>query len=214
MQRTIFIGDVHGCYHELLTLIANLQLTAHDRVILLGDLINRGPYPEQVVRYVYEQGFACLRGNHEEDYSRHFHHPQLSLPLAYARLKRALPEPVHNWLINLPLYLDEPEYTAVHAGLHPIKPLHETERAFLLAVRNCDQYGKNIDRAANSPWYTYYKGTKKVFYGHWAAQGLTIRANTVGLDSGCVYGKMLSAYILETNEVVQVKAASAYVPVN
>lgn len=36
-----------------------------------------------------------------------------------------------------------------------------------------------------------------MIYGHWARKGLTIRNNTIGLDSGCVYGKFLSAFILE-----------------
>lgn len=37
-----------------------------------------------------------------------------------------------------------------------------------------------------------------------------IRDNTIGLDSGCVYGGELSAYILETAEIIQVSAKQAY----
>ncbi|MCB1321269.1 MAG: metallophosphoesterase, partial [Leptospiraceae bacterium] len=38
-HRTIFIGDVHGCLHELRQMIDRLQPTTEDRVIMLGDLI-------------------------------------------------------------------------------------------------------------------------------------------------------------------------------
>lgn len=39
--RTIFIGDIHGCLDELEELVATLSITASDRVIVLGDLINK-----------------------------------------------------------------------------------------------------------------------------------------------------------------------------
>lgn len=39
--RTIFIGDIHGCLEELEDLIARLSVTPQDRVIILGDLINK-----------------------------------------------------------------------------------------------------------------------------------------------------------------------------
>jgi bis(5'-nucleosyl)-tetraphosphatase (symmetrical) len=215
MQRTIFIGDVHGCFNELLMLTDTLKITTGDRVILMGDVINRGPFPEKVIRYIFEQGFECLKGNHEDDYCRHFHHPHLSLPDSYyAGLKKRIPPPAHDWLMSLPLYLDEPDFIAVHAGVHPSKPLHETEHSFLLSVRTCDGEGKNLNHKGYPPWYTYYTGTKKVIYGHWATQGLTTRPNTIGLDSGCVYGKKLSAYILETEAIVQVSATNVYMPVN
>lgn len=42
-------------------------------------------------------------------------------------------------------------------------------------------------------------------------QRLMIKENTIGLDSGCVYGDQLSAYILESSELVQVQARGAYV---
>lgn len=40
-SRTIFIGDIHGCLEELEELISRLSITSQDRVIILGDLINK-----------------------------------------------------------------------------------------------------------------------------------------------------------------------------
>lgn len=37
------------------------------------------------------------------------------------------------------------------------------------------------------PWYEYYAGTKPIIYGHWAVDGLRLRKNTIGLDTGCCF---------------------------
>jgi serine/threonine protein phosphatase 1 len=70
-MRTIFIGDVHGCIEELASLICSLRLEKNDRVIFVGDLVDKGPESLQVLRYVecligQFPGSACVAGNHEE----------------------------------------------------------------------------------------------------------------------------------------------------
>ena len=47
--RLIAIGDIHGCPREFEELLDKLELTKHDRVILLGDLVNRGPDSARVI---------------------------------------------------------------------------------------------------------------------------------------------------------------------
>ncbi|GAA5823721.1 hypothetical protein JCM5353_008568 [Sporobolomyces roseus] len=39
-----------------------------------------------------------------------------------------------------------------------------------------------------------------VIYGHWAAQGLEVQKHSIGLDSGCVYGRQLSALVLDLSD--------------
>src|SRR3954464_14199122 len=63
--RLIAIGDIHGCHREFGDLLARLQLTKADRLILLGDLINRGPDSHRVIAMAQEQGAVALLGNHE-----------------------------------------------------------------------------------------------------------------------------------------------------
>ena len=75
-SRTIFIGDVHGMLDTLDQLLAELKLTATDRLIFLGDLIDKGPDLVGVIRRVAElqaRGPAethVLRGNHEDHHLR------------------------------------------------------------------------------------------------------------------------------------------------
>ena len=65
------------------------------------------------------------------------------------------------------------------------------------------------------PWTNFWKGPETVIYGHDAVRGLrSSREETphsIGLDSGCCYGKELSACILHGREIVQVDAEKVYV---
>src|SRR3954471_18876122 len=63
--RLIAIGDIHGCHVEFAELLAKLALTKDDRVILLGDLINRGPDSCKVIDLARQHATVSLLGNHE-----------------------------------------------------------------------------------------------------------------------------------------------------
>ena len=61
------IGDVHGYYNTLESLLQSLELKRDDVVVLLGDLIDRGPRSAHVVKYVREsKNTHTIRGNHEQ----------------------------------------------------------------------------------------------------------------------------------------------------
>jgi predicted phosphodiesterase len=51
MQNTLIIGDIHGCYYELQTLLDKAGLGAGDAVIGIGDNVDRGPETPQVVDF-------------------------------------------------------------------------------------------------------------------------------------------------------------------
>src|SRR5262249_13653067 len=69
-MRTIAIGDIHGCLTALDTLLRFLQHTAQDRLITLGDYVNRGPDSAGVLdRLIAIHETAILvpiRGNHDQ----------------------------------------------------------------------------------------------------------------------------------------------------
>lgn len=57
------------------------------------------------------------------------------------------------------------------------------------------------------PWFdipTRKSGTATIVFGHWAAMGLHLTSNLLALDSGCVYGRHLTAVRLEDRKVFQV----------
>ncbi|HMB00113.1 MAG TPA: metallophosphoesterase [Spirochaetota bacterium] len=203
-KRTIFIGDVQGCYDELVLLLAELNPEKEDRVIFLGDLINRGPQPVKVLRLVYHN-YESLMGNQEINYLKHYQDVK-----KYNEIYQKIGEKIHKWISRLPFYIEEDNFIAVHAGLEPGKTAAQSRPRVLYSIRTWDGKGRDLQNPANPPWYEFYQGSKPVIYGHWAAAGLNFMAGVKGLDSGCVYGGKLTAYILETDRIVQVPARRVY----
>lgn len=137
VSRTIIIGDVHGHYDGLLKLIDLLALSEVDHIYFLGDLVDRGPHSCQVVEFVRNQGYACLRGNHEElmiaacnrerqDYVSF----QLWASCGGQETLESYESPDllqdHiEWFRTLPTYLDLGHLWLVHAGVHPDMKLEE-----------------------------------------------------------------------------------------
>jgi serine/threonine protein phosphatase 1 len=69
MPRLLAIGDIHGCSRALDALLMAVKLAPDDRLVLLGDYIDRGPDSRGVVERVLAlhatYQVVALRGNHE-----------------------------------------------------------------------------------------------------------------------------------------------------
>ena len=69
MTRLLAIGDVHGCFTALETLLAYADITSHDQLVMMGDYVDRGPKSKQVVQWLLDcskkSSLVALRGNHE-----------------------------------------------------------------------------------------------------------------------------------------------------
>jgi serine/threonine protein phosphatase 1 len=68
-MRTLAIGDIHGCNTALVTLLKTVQPMVEDRIVFLGDYVDRGPASRQVIETLLDLKTSCsplfLRGNHE-----------------------------------------------------------------------------------------------------------------------------------------------------
>ena len=197
--RTLFVGDVHGCADELLTL---LRTAAPERVVLLGDVFTKGPDAPGVWTLIREHRAVGILGNHDA--------AMLARP---DRGGGPLPRRAWTWLEALPLMRkgDDPRgraWRAVHAGLHPHRGASGTSRQMALTLRRFPD-----DRELGHPfWWQDYRRRRLVLYGHDARRGLVDRRPwTLGLDTGCVYGGALSGYLLEEDRVLQVPARRIYV---
>ena len=208
-MKTLFVGDVHGCARELRRLLKRAKA---DRVILLGDLFTKGPDPVGVWEQIQAHGAESILGNHDAALIARWRRGGLKGPTR--ELARRHPE-VLPWLRQLPLSLQGPGWIAVHAGVHPRKGLSGTSRQQQLTMRRWPD-----DQDPKNPfWYEAgWKGPERVIFGHDAARGLVRRRHkgrevALGLDSGCVYGKQLSGWILEKDKLIQVDAAEVYCPI-
>lgn len=68
--RTIAIGDIHGCREPFEQLLAAIDLSADDTLVILGDVVDRGPDSRAVIERLLvlrdECQLVCILGNHEE----------------------------------------------------------------------------------------------------------------------------------------------------
>lgn len=232
IRRNIFIGDPHGCSDELRRLLYEADYDKnYDRVIVLGDLLDRGPDSAGVLRLVREMGFECVRGNHEDKYIRYYKHslkkienPSYHIPMYFDEEKMgifsSMREEDLSWLSNLPTFIKVPELNlvAVHAGCLPGRDVTRQAPAVHMYTRylNKDTYkqmslGKDFSQPENSvKWNEVYDGNETIIYGHQvnSFSEVLIRTNafggrTIGIDTGACFGGNLTAYIFTTeNEKV------------
>ena len=226
-MNTYVVGDVHGRASQLKALISNLDYDPlSDRIILLGDLIDRGEDSPGVVNYALElqaesPNFVCLRGNHEQMLLDLIEYGDLlwlvpenggSLTIAQYGCKYneetstlSLQIPIAHlefFSAMLPFFEDENAYY-VHAGLtcgkHP---------------SDCDEETLRWRRDPN--FFKRYTG-KLCFFGHTPTRYLpssgTRKLNevyicgaAVGVDTGCGLEDPLSCVHVESLMVYQAYA--------
>lgn len=133
-QRRIVIGDVHGYYDSLMTLLETIAPNHEDQVYFLGDLIDRGSQSSQVVSFIKHSGYPCVLGNHEQMLVDILFHNEKNPSAREAWLfsggentlksygERGIDEEHLYWMQSLPTYIDLGDILLVHAGVHPTIP--------------------------------------------------------------------------------------------
>lgn len=209
MGRTIVIGDIHGCYDELVQLLDKVSLVSSDRVIAVGDLVVKGPKNREVLDlFRSNDRFSSVVGNHDFALVRHARGEEVLLKQsqleAYSELA-ASPSYIE-YLKSLPFLIDLEKHVIVHAGLRPGVPQSQQSPEDLTELRTL---GPDPRSRTGVPWYEVYS-EKTALFGHWPAPVPRRGENAIGLDTGCVYGFQLTALIIESGEFVQVQAREAY----
>ncbi len=211
-MRTIIIGDVHGCLDELLALVRRTRRGPQDRIVLVGDLVAKGPDSPGVVAWARESGVEAVLGNHDAHVLRAADgDPDVRAP--HRQVAAALAAVDLAWLRARPLWLRlDQQHVVVHGGFVPGVPLDQQERDVVLNLRSITDKGKPSKKLEGTPWAALWRGPEHVVFGHDAVRGLQRHPFATGLDSGCVYGKELTALVLPEGELISVPAARAYVP--
>ncbi len=216
-MRTIFVGDVHGCARQLAELLKAVDYRpGEDRLLLTGDAFSRGPQPLEVWRLIQDQGADMVLGNHDARLLKQLQRlargkdPKYRRPEQRQTVEALLPAATRllPWLELRPLLIETGEYILVHAGVHPRRGPAGTSRDEFLEIRFWPPDGTPDQQR----WHDCYTQTDRLLvFGHDALGGLVHKRRSdgttylMGLDSGCVYGNQLSAYILEEDALVQVE---------
>jgi serine/threonine protein phosphatase 1 len=212
-MRTFVIGDIHGCYDKLSALLRKISPNpAQDRLLFLGDYIDRGPDSKKVVsklitlqqEFTY---FVALKGNHEQMFLRFLAGRDQDFylmmggwqtlasynigGLSPSEARKKLPPEHYKFLLELLEYWEDDKYIYVHAGLQPRVPLPGQKEEWLLWAR-----GAFIDSTDDFG--------KQVIYGHTPFTVPRVDANKIGIDTGAVYGGDLTCLILPEMKFISV----------
>lgn len=204
--RLLAIGDIHGCLSQLNALMTLVAPQPEDRVIFLGDYVDRGPDSDGVIDFLIEFGktfpktiFLC--GNHDQMFADYLdgHEPTMFLingglkTLGSYQKSGQWPVPKHHraFLETLHTVYETEEYIFVHAGLRPGIPIADQDSNDLLWIRS-DFVSSDYDFG------------KTVVYGHTPCEEPLLTSNRIGLDTGCVYGHRLTCCDISSRQIWQV----------
>lgn len=210
-SRTIVVGDIHGCFDELMDLLDKLDFGASDRIVSVGDLITKGPKNGEVLElFMTDSRFETVIGNHDLAFRRFWSGEEVELKSSQKETHKELKNEKDRfmpYLNSLPFMIDLGSHLVVHAGLRPNVELHSQTTEDLTQIRTL---GEDRESKDSTPWYEVYDGEKVVLFGHWPAPEPRRGKMALGLDTGCVYGHQLTAYTIETDELNSVPARQTY----
>lgn len=207
-MNVLVVGDVHGCYYTLSHLIENHWNPKTDFLVLVGDLINKGPHPALCVKMMrklhkeYPYQVFVLKGNHEDQYLKYHDQPGFSKSIDKTKkdfetnglnLKK-----LNNWLKVLPYKWESPYILITHAGISSTvkNPYSYTNQRGVLHNRSAL---RNVGKVQVYGHMIQTKG--KVAYSE--------SADAWCIDTGAWIGKNLSAlrftYKGKVKEVIQIE---------
>lgn len=215
--RVIAVGDIHGCVAEFEDLLNKLALTRHDRVVLLGDLVNRGPSSSGVIALARGVVHRSLLGNHE---LRLLNYRRTGDP---SHLKKADYDTLRQlsakdwaYLASMPLTFHLPELNTVfvHGGFLPGKPWRSQPARVVTRIQVIGPDGeprKRGDYPEAPHWSELWSGPPYVVYGHTPRRDPARAKWSLGIDTSCVTGGALTACIFPGGTLVQVPARERYI---
>ncbi len=231
------IGDVHGCFEEVVALLRTLGYEVQDaeaaptashpegrRAFFVGDLVDRGPKSPAVLRLVMtmvrEGNALCVPGNHDIKLKRKLDGRDVRLTHGLAETVEQLEheplefiEEVKTFIDGLVSHyvLDDGKLVVAHGGMKESFQGRASAR-----VREFALYGESTGETdeygltIRYNWAADYRGRARVVYGHTPVPSAEWLNKTVCIDTGCVFGGALTALRYPENELVSVPAAKMY----
>jgi len=191
-MRTLIIGDIHGCFDELCELLDAAALADDDRVVSVGDLVDRGPQPGEVVRWFRERaGAVVLMGNHERKHVRQVF--SYSQEITRVQMGDGYEDAVA-WMRGLPYFFETPGVRVVHAAMIPGVPLAQ-QPEHVLAGTTSGEAELRTRFPEGTWWHEHYNDPVPVVFGHHVVgpEPLVRDGRVYGIDTGACHGQRLTA---------------------
>lgn len=220
-MKTVIIGDIHGCLPQLVKLLKKIEVDQRrDRLIFLGDYIDRGPYAYETIMYIIElqkaMGDRCivLRGNHEEMMLEALQNHPASLNYCSLWEQNGGRETVASfkkngtqifsvkpWLQSLKYYYEIDTFICVHAGIDE-RGLKYTSEDTLLWDRSVAEdgwYQGKLLICGHTPVLevNYQDGMHQMKVIDSRKKHPLPQTGVINLDTGCIFGYKLSAMVIE-----------------
>jgi len=160
------LADIHANLPALEAVLALLDQRGISQILVLGDMVGYGPFPEECVALLRERQAICIRGNHD-----HFiaHHGIGKVPMSQSATQAAnwtmarLHAETLEWLSELPLKIDFPNVLAVHGS--PRDP------TFINGYVYDMTYERNLEWMVKANIHTCFHGHSH-FFGVYASDGV------------------------------------------
>lgn len=209
----LVIGDIHGCWEELQDLLQAAGPGPNDRIIAVGDLLDRGPAAREVLDFFEQTPNAhSVQGNHER---KHIggHEGRLRYALSQRIVRHELGGDYLRFIAlarRLPLYLDTPAARIVHAFFEPGVPVEQQREVVLCGTMTGEQY---LLERYDRPWYELYEGPPLIV-GHRNYKGtgrpFVWKDRVYGIDTHCYAGRALTGLILPAFRFISVPSRRDY----
>jgi len=215
LTNTFVIGDVHGCFHTLQNLIK--KLPKNHELIFVGDLCDRGIYSKEVIEFVINNNYACIKGNHETYMSLHLEDVlyknkkdinwlkkgwggQATVD-CYKNTNTSLVKKHLSWIKTLPSYiLLDDTYFISHGYALPFFKRRDSEDEY---IRHAIRSNRINDKKYKESWEDVSDYKVINIFGHCKFDEVLIGSNYYGIDTGCAYKNKLTALGLDTMSIVQ-----------
>ncbi|ACU59249.1 metallophosphoesterase [Chitinophaga pinensis] len=208
MSRTFVVGDIHGCFDELIQLTDLMGLQPEDLLLSVGDIVDRGAKSREVYEYFRNRpNSKVLMGNHERKHLNGvLSYAQEIVKLQFGERYPAFLE----WCATLEYFHETPEAIIVHAAFEHDVPLSAQREEVLCGATAGERYLEKKYGTAPE-WVNLYPGNKPLIYGHHVTGALPeIKNNTWGIDTGACHAGYLTAIELPGFIIHQVKVERDY----
>ena len=226
--RDFVVGDIHGHFELLELLLGEIAFNKEcDRVISVGDLIDRGPESEKALDYWQQPWFFAVRGNHEamllgaqSNYFSRVYQLWMDNGGEWAEnASEALLNEMANCISQLPYVISVETQLGVVGIAHADVPI--TSWAKLLQKLDKDKLrDKELEKLlwsrATFKQYLFnpineeylIKGVRKLYLGHNIVSYPSLYGNIMFIDTGAYRTGCLTAVDLQTEETIMVQTES------